>query len=83
MSLLTATQITQASPTQGPAVWQVSGVGELSNALVKLLSDPLERRSRGHAAATAAARLADVLVGSVWAELDRVVVGPALNGFRI
>lgn len=61
-------------------MWQVSGPGELAAALVKLLNEPLERRSRGHAAATAAAHIADSLVGSVWAEVERVVVGPAMAG---
>lgn len=83
MQLLTAAQLPHASPSEGPAVWQVSGVEQLSSALVKLLSDPLERRSRGHAAATAAAYMADILVQSVWAELDRVVLGPALDGFEM
>ncbi|MEW5301012.1 MAG: hypothetical protein WDW36_003896 [Sanguina aurantia] len=82
LTLLTAAQLPRTSPTQGPAVWQVSGPGELAAALVKLLNEPLERRSRGHAAATAAAHIADSLVGSVWAEVERVVLGPAMAGSK-
>lgn len=47
--ILPATHL-PAAP-QGPAVWRVSGVGGLSMALNTLLQEPLERRSRGHAAA--------------------------------
>jgi hypothetical protein len=47
--ILPATQLL-ASP-QGPAVWRVSGAAGLSVALNNLLQEPLERRSRGHAAA--------------------------------
>lgn len=47
--ILPATHL-PAAP-QGPAVWRVSGPGGLSVALNNLLQEPLERRSRGHAAA--------------------------------
>eukprot|EP00775_Hariotina_reticulata_P014462 gene14462-14576_t len=35
----------------GPAVWRVAGSDGLCAALATLLREPLERRSRGHAAA--------------------------------
>lgn len=47
--ILPATHLPSAP--QGPAVWRVSGAAGLSLALSNLLQEPLERRSRGHAAA--------------------------------
>ena len=54
---------------------------ELASALSTLLRDPLERRSRGLAAAQAAAKLASSLVSTVWTVLDDVVVTPALQAY--
>ncbi|GAX73628.1 hypothetical protein CEUSTIGMA_g1079.t1 [Chlamydomonas eustigma] len=65
----------------GPAVWRVDGVDELAAALTTLLRDPLERRSRGHAAAQAAAKMATSLVSTVWCVLDEQVVTPALQAY--
>jgi hypothetical protein len=65
----------------GPAVWLVAGEPELKSALLTLLQDPLERRSRGHAAAAAAAKLASGLVNTVWHVLDDMVVTPALQAY--
>jgi len=65
----------------GPAVWRVSGEKGLVMAVSTLLREPLERRSRGHAAAQAAAKLASGLVGTVWHVLDEMVVAPALTDF--
>jgi hypothetical protein len=53
----------------------------LAAAVGHLLREPLERRSRGHAAAQAAAKLASGLVSTVWHVLDDVVVAPALGKF--
>lgn len=65
----------------GPAVWRVSGTEGLTLAVSTLLKEPLERRSRGHAAAQAAAKLASGLVGTVWHVLDDMVIAPALQTF--
>eukprot|EP00798_Chlamydomonas_sp_ICE-L_P006563 gene6563-3215_t len=46
----------------GPAVWVITEEEELAMAVSKLLSDPIERRSRGYAAAQGAAKLASGLV---------------------
>lgn len=67
--------------TSGPAIWRVGSEDELTDALLTLLSDPLERRSRGQAAAQAAAKLASGMVGTVWTVLDDAVITPALQEF--
>ncbi|CAD7697115.1 unnamed protein product [Ostreobium quekettii] len=63
----------------GPAVWRVSGEVGLAESIGTLLREPLERRSRGHAAAQAAAKLATGLVSTVWSVLDEMVLDPALR----
>ncbi len=72
---------TQLSRSTGPAVWRVGSTSELAGALQTLLTDSLERRSRGYAAAQAAAKLASGLVNTVWHVLDDSVITPALHGF--
>eukprot|EP00798_Chlamydomonas_sp_ICE-L_P006582 gene6582-3234_t len=63
----------------GPAVWVVTEEEELTLAVSKLLSDPIERRSRGYAAAQGAAKLASSLVENVWNVLDRTVITPSIE----
>lgn len=63
----------------GPAVWQVRDETGLVTAVGTLLREPLERRSRGHAAAQAAAKLASGLVNTVWQVLDDHVISPTLK----
>ncbi|KAK9824303.1 hypothetical protein WJX72_009288 [[Myrmecia] bisecta] len=58
----------------GPAVWRIEDVQQLTSAIASLLREPLERRSRGHAAQIAASRLAGSLVGTVWELLDAHVL---------
>ena len=48
--LLSGAQL-PSGPKAGPAVWVASGEEELTYALAQLLRDPVERRSRGQAAA--------------------------------
>lgn len=71
----------QLSRTTGPAVWVLQNPSDLSTALLTLLQDPLERRSRGAAAASAAAKLASNLVNTVWHVLDETVITPGLHGY--
>jgi len=66
-------------PPIGPCVWTVSNEEELVSAVRRLLLDPLERRSRGKAAAQASASLASNLVTSVWELLDSKVISPKLG----
>jgi hypothetical protein len=65
----------------GPAVWRVAGREGLALAVSTLLREPLERRSRGHAAAQAAAKLASGLVSTVWHVVDDMVITPALQEY--
>lgn len=65
----------------GPAVWRVGGEKGLAQAVSTLLREPLERRSRGHAAAQAAAKLVSGLVGTVWHVLDDMVIAPSLQEY--
>ncbi|KXZ47329.1 hypothetical protein GPECTOR_36g54 [Gonium pectorale] len=78
--LIPATQL-PCGPRVGPAVWVVSGEDELASALSTLLRDPLERRSRGRAAAQGAAKLASSLVSTVWNVLEDLVITPALQKY--
>lgn len=48
--------------TTGPAIWTVENDQELSDVIHNLLSDPLQRRSRGFAASQGTARFAIGLV---------------------
>lgn len=69
-------------PGQSQADADAAAAAEnLAAAVGHLLREPLERRSRGHAAAQAAAKLASGLVSTVWHVLDDVVVAPALGEF--
>ncbi|KAF6255509.1 hypothetical protein COO60DRAFT_1534606 [Scenedesmus sp. NREL 46B-D3] len=77
--ILPATHLPYAP--HGPAVWRVTGTDGLAMAVGTLLREPLERRSRGHAAAQAAAKLASGLVSTVWHVVDDVVVTPALQDY--
>jgi len=52
--------------TTGPAVWTVNNEQELAEVMQMLLTDHLQRRSRGHAASQGAARFAIGLVLEVW-----------------
>jgi len=52
--------------TTGPAIWTVNNDEELAEAMQTLLTDHLQRRSRGHAASQGAARFAIGLVLEVW-----------------
>lgn len=63
----------------GPAVWRVDSTEELAFAISTLLKEPLERRSRGHAAAQAAAKLATGLVSTVWSVMEDMVLAPAFG----
>lgn len=54
----------------GPGVWMVNDEAELVDGLYLLLTDALQRRSRGHAAAQGAARLVIGLILEVWNALD-------------
>jgi hypothetical protein len=66
----------------GPAVWRVGDTGqELASAIIHLLKDPMERRSRGHAAAQGAAKLTNGLVSTVWHVVDDTVITPALHEY--
>ena len=76
--MLPATHLPRES---GPAVWRVGSEEELAAALALLLREPLERRSRGHAAAAGAAKLASGLVNTVWHVLDDQVITPALHAY--
>ncbi|WIA36477.1 hypothetical protein OEZ86_007777 [Tetradesmus obliquus] len=77
--ILPATHLPYAP--HGPAVWRVTGVDGLAAAVGTLLREPLERRSRGHAATQAAAKLASGLVSTVWHVVDDMVVAPALQDY--
>ncbi|GMH33462.1 hypothetical protein BSKO_01296 [Bryopsis sp. KO-2023] len=63
----------------GPAVWRVTSEEDLAYAVSTLLKEPLERRSRGHAAAQGAAKLATGLVSTVWSVMEDMVLEPALG----
>ncbi|KAJ9508216.1 hypothetical protein QJQ45_021603, partial [Haematococcus lacustris] len=77
--LLPATSLSPSSC--GPAVWQTHSHPQLASALLLLLSDPVQRHSRGHAAAQGAAKLASGLVHTVWNVVDDVVISQALNSY--
>jgi hypothetical protein len=77
--ILPATHLPYAP--SGPAVWRVAGAEGLTSAVASLLREPLERRSRGHAAAQAAAKLASGLVSTVWHVVDDMVITPALQAY--
>ena len=66
----------------GPAVWIVGSHRALIDALSTLLREPIERRSRGHAAAQGAARLATNLVSTVWDVVDASAIEPALLAYE-
>ncbi len=70
---------TQLSRNTGPAVWHVTNSSDLAAAVLALLTDPLDRRSRGHAAAQAAAQLTSSLVNTVWHVVTESVITPALR----
>eukprot|EP00798_Chlamydomonas_sp_ICE-L_P012677 gene12677-15907_t len=65
----------------GPAVWVVSNENQLAEAVCKLMRDPVERESRGLAAAQGAAKLASGLVNNVWSVLDGAIIDPALHDY--
>lgn len=65
----------------GPAVWLV-GERSALDAVATLMREPIERRSRGHAASQAASRLASNLVSTVWDVVDGSVLEPALLAFE-
>lgn len=52
--------------SKGPAVWQVEDMKELTEVVSLLLSEPLHRRSRGHAAVQGAAKIADSMMTIAW-----------------
>eukprot|EP00210_Caulerpa_lentillifera_P003851 g3678.t1 len=56
--------------SDGPGVWMVSDEMELEDTLYLMLTDPLQRRSRGQAAAQGAARLVIGLILELWTALD-------------
>ena len=60
---------------------ELSPEDELAAAVSALLRDPLERRSRGYAAAQSAAKLASGLVSTVWHVLDDSIITPSLHNY--
>lgn len=52
--------------SKGPAVWQVEDTKELAEVVGLLLSEPLHRRSMGHAAVQGAAKIADSMMTIAW-----------------
>ncbi len=67
---------------RGPCIWQVQEAEELKQALELLLAEPLQRRSQGHAAVQAAAKIGNGMLTIAWEVLVIMVLEPALAGMQ-
>ncbi len=67
---------------RGPSIWQVSEPEELKQALELLLAEPIQRRSQGHAAVQAAARIGNGMLTIAWEVFVIMVLEPALAGVQ-
>ena len=67
---------------RGPCIWQVQEAEELRQALELLLAEPLQRRSQGHAAVQAAAKIGNGMLTIAWEVLVIMVLEPALAGMQ-
>ena len=67
---------------RGPAVWQIQSPEELKDALELLLAEPVQRRSQGHAAVQAAAKIGNGMLTIAWEVFVIMVLEPALAGMQ-
>lgn len=67
---------------RGPCIWQVQDNAELKQAVELLLAEPLQRRSQGHAAVQAAAKIGNGMLTIAWEVFVIMVLEPALAGMQ-